>query len=256
MGAFCSYNKMHVIVILVFVCLLFAPGAFSQKTQTDRDLGRLVGNVHIIREYRTSSEFELAPAELCKLLEAAPYETVTYNREGDLLEKDYRYGFRYTFSYNADRLRVLTAHGDISPGSGSPIGAYISRREADRFDSSRRKIETITYLRDESKPWARKTYEYDDKDRIHKVFDYWREPDGSLKLNHIINFSFEANSSHEKEVCWRDAGDRIMDTLSYSNYKHDPAGNWVKRTEARVQVYDKDQPKVQSRKIYRFITYY
>src|SRR4029453_6715058 len=121
---------MNTIAIVALLCLFCAPGAWSQKKRPDRELAGLVGPVRIVREYRTFSKRRLEPSEVSKLLEGRPYKTVTYSREGVLLEEDNLYGLRYTYSYSAVGLRVKTANGDINPGSGTPIPPYVAQRDA------------------------------------------------------------------------------------------------------------------------------
>lgn len=212
--------------------------------------------MRIVREYRTFSKRRLEPSEVSKLLEGRPYKTVTYSREGVLLEEDNLYGLRYTYSYSAVGLRVKTANGDISPGSGTPIPPYVAQQDADKYDTSGSMIETVAYLRqDEANPWFRRTYEYDDRGRIRKLSHYGRVSANNLRFSHVVTYTYDGNGD-EQEMCWRDVAGALMDKLSYSNYKHDRRGNWIERAEARFQVYDRYQPEQQWGTIYRVITYY
>ena len=174
---------------------------------------------------------------------------------GNLLEEEYLFGLRYTYTYDADGLRVKTAHGDRSPGSGKPIPPYVAQRDDNEYDASGSKIETVTYLRGDADPWSREAYEYDERGRMRRLSRYWRDSAKSLKLSHVVTYTYGVGGQ-EEEVVWRDAAGALMDRLSYSNYKYDHRGNWVERTEARFQVYDSRQPKEQWRTVYRVIIYY
>lgn len=156
--------------------------------------------------------------------------------------------------YSADGLRVKTANGDRSPNSGIPIPPYVAQREVHKYDRSGSKVETVAYLRNETSPWFRRTYEYDDKARMRRISHYERDSTNNLRLSHVVTYAYD-DKGDEQEVCWRDAAGALMDRLSYSTYKHDHRGNWVERTEARFQVYDKQEPNDQWGTVYRVITY-
>lgn len=243
-----------IIFVVAYLCLLCAPEVWSQKKRSDRELDGLVGPVHIVRVYRTFSQYRLRPAEVQRLTETRPYKTLTYDRGGALLEEDNLWGLRYTYSYSAAG-RVKTANGDKSPGSGDPIPPYVAERSADKYDPSGNKIETLGYLRHEATPWFRRTYEYDDAGRVRRISNYERDARSNLKLSSAVTYNYDVKGD-EREVSWRDPAGAPMDTLAYTNYKHDRNGNWVERTEARHQVFDKHQPKEQWGTIYRVITYY
>jgi hypothetical protein len=150
---------------------------------------------------------------------------------------------------------VKTANGDKSPGSGDAITPYVMEVIADKYDPSGNKIETISYLKNETTPWFRRTYEYDGRGRMRRLLYYGRDATSNLHLSHVVTYTYDVKGN-EREACWRDAAGEFMDRLSYTNYKLDRTGNWVERTEARYQTHDKDQPKEQGGTIYRFITYY
>jgi YD repeat-containing protein len=209
----------------------------------------------VVREYRTFSKHKLKPAEIKRLSETRPYKTLTYNREGDLLEEDNLWGLRYTYSYDAAGLRMKTANGDKSPGSGDPIAPYVAELIADKYDASGNKIETVSYIKYGATPWFRHTYEYDDKGRRRRMLYYGRDATSNLKLSRVVTYTYVVKGN-EREACWRDAAGELVDRLTYTNYKLDRMGNWVERTEARYQIYDKHQPREQWGTIYRVITYY
>lgn len=252
---FLTYQTIvNFIFVASYLCLLYTPEVWSQK-RSDREADGLVGPVHVVREYRTFSQQRLKPVEVQRLLETWPYKTFTYDRGGDLLEEDNLWGLRYTYSYGAAGLRVKTAHGDKSPNSGASLLPYVAERSADKYDPSGKKIETLTYLKNEATPWFRRTYEYDDRGRMRRLLNYGRDTTSNLKLSYVVTYTYDVEGG-EREACWRDPAGQLMDTLSYTNYKLDRMGNWVERTEARYQIYDKNQPKEQWGTFYRVITYY
>lgn len=132
----------------------------------------------------------------------------------------------------------------------------MTQRNSDGYKASGHRMETIAYLSSEdSAPWFRLKYEYDDNGRMRRLSHYGRDPAGNLKLSHVVTYTRHIKGD-EEEVRWLDPNGELRDRLSYSNYKHDRRGNWVERTEARYQVYDKNQPKEQWGTIYRVISYY
>ena len=246
---------VNFILVAAYVCVLCMPEVWSQKKRSDRELDGLVGPAQIVREYRTFSQQRLKPAEIQRLFETRPYKILKYDRGGELLEEDNLWGLRYTYSYSAAGLRVKIAHGDKSPGSGNSIPPYVAERHTDKYDSSGNKIETLAYLKNEATPWFRRTYEYDDRGRMSRLLYYGRDATSNLKLSYVVTYTYDVQGD-ELEACWRNPDGELMDTLSYTNYKFDRMRNWVERTEARHQVYDKNQPKEQWGTIYRVITYY
>lgn len=152
-------------------------------------------------------------------------------------------------------MRVITVNDDISPGSGLPLPPYVIQRDAYKYDTSGNKIETIAYLINHGDPWFRETYEYDDSGRLRKRSWYERDSDKNLKLFRAVTYTYDGRGNL-KEESWRDAGGTLMDRLSYTGYKHDRRGNWIERSEARFQIYDRNQPKEQWGTVYRFISYY
>jgi hypothetical protein len=247
---------MNIIAIVATLCLLCTSELSTQKKRSDRDLAGLVGPVRAVREYRTFSQQRLGPAEVSRLLEGRPYKTATYNRGGDLLEEAASYGLRCTYRYSAEGLRVKTAHGDVSPGSGTPLGPYVAQRNADKYDISGNKIATVAYLGgDEAIPWFRQSYEYDGRGRVRTLSHDWRDSANDLRLSHVITYTYDVKGD-EKEVAWRNAAGELIDRLTYSNYKHDRRGNWTERMEARFQVYDSGQPKEQWGTLYRLVIYF
>jgi len=246
---------INLIILAACLCFLCAPEVCSQKRRSDREFDGLVGLVHVVREYRTFSQQRLKAAEVRRLLQWRPYKTLTYDRAGNLLEEDNRWGLRYTYTYSPVGLRVKTANGDVYPDSGNPIPSYIAERSADKFDPSGNKSETIVYLQSEIIPWFRETFEYDDRGRLRTRSHFGRDATANLKLSYVVIHTYDRRGN-ETEACWRDPNGALMDRLSYTNYKVDRMGNWVERTEKRYQVFDPNQPKEQRETVYRFITYY
>ena len=243
------------IFVAAYVCLLCMPEVWSQKKQSERELDGLVGPVQVVREYRTFSKQRPKPAEVQQILKTRPYKTLTYDRGGDLLEEDNLWGLRYTYSFSPIGFRVKIANGDKSPGSGDSIPPYVAERSTDNYDPSGYKIETVVYLKNEAIPWFRRTYEYNDRGRMQRLLYYGRDATSNLKLSYVVTYTYDVKGN-QREACWRDPAGALMDRLSYTNYKFDRMGNWVERTEARYQLFSKNQPKEQWGTIYRVITYY
>ena len=244
---------MKILVCLGFLSLLLTFEGWSQKTQSDRESAGFMGPVHVVREYRTTGK--LSAAEISKLSENRAYKTLTYDRSGMLLEEDNLYGLHYTYTYGADGIRIKTAVGDKSPGSGDLLPPYVAERSRDKYAASGRKSETIVFLKHELSPWTRTTYEYDGPGRLRKIFHYWRDANHNLVLSRVINFAYHPNGD-EKELLWRYEGTAAISRWSFANYKRDGKGNWVERTETGYQTYDPYQPKEQRATVYRFIDYY
>ena len=242
---------MKILVVFGFLSLSFPFLGWSQKMKSDRESAGLIGSVHEVREYRTQG---LKTSDILKLSEHRPYKTLTYDRSGMLLEEDNLYGLHYVYAHGSDGIRIKTAVGARSPGSGDLLPPHVVERYSDKFETSGRKSETITFLPDGLSPWTRSRYEYDESGRLIKLSNYWRDPALNLTLTHVITYTYV--NRDEKEMYWRYVAKGEIDRWSYSNYKHDGKGNWVERTETRYQTYDPYQPKNQQSKVYRFIDYY